>query len=459
MIERTTRLPFAADTVYAWHTRPGALERLLPPWERVEVVEQAGGIEDGARTVLRVRLGPVWIRWVARHRDHGPGRGFTDEQIQGPFAHWIHTHRVAPDPGGGCLLTDRVEYAPPYGTMGAALDLWLVRRRVERLLAYRHAVLRDDLAAHARFAARGPLHVAITGGSGLIGRALVPFLTTGGHRLSRMVRRTPAAGEIGWDPAAGRIDAAALEGVDAVVHLAGENIAAGPWTAERKRRMRESRVEGTRVLAQALAGLRARPRVLVAASAVGIYGDRGDEVLTDTASPGPPGQFLADLTRDWEAAADPARAAGIRVAQPRLGAVLTPAGGALGKMLPVFRLGLGGPLGEGRQWMSWVSIDDAVGAVHHALFTDALAGGFNAVAPEPVTNATFTAVLGRVLRRPAKLRVPAILLETIFGELAEAALLASARALPGRLVESGYRFRQATLERALRHVLGRPANL
>ncbi len=459
VVQRSTRVPFPAELVYRWHGRPGAFERLTPPWERVEVLERAGGIEDGARTVLRVGAPPLTFRWTAVHRDHVPGRQFVDEQVQGPFAHWIHTHQFVPDGEAASLLIDRVEYAPPYGLIGAAAGLWLIRRRVERLLAYRHALLQQDLAAHARFADRPPCRIAITGASGLIGRVLSAFLTTGGHSVHPIVRRAPREGEIGWDPAAGRLDAAALEGCDAVIHLAGENVAGGRWTRSRRRRIRESRQRGTGLIAETIAKLERPPRVLVSATAIGIYGERGDEALSESSAPAPPGRFLADVCREWEAATEPARRAGVRLALPRFGVVLSPAGGALGKMLPFFRAGAGGPAGNGRQWMSWISLDDAIGAIHHALFTDTLSGPFNAVGPAPVTNRAFAETLGRVLGRPALLPVPAVALRLIFGEMAQETILASARVLPDRLLASGYAFRHPTLEAALRFELGRFAGL
>jgi uncharacterized protein len=453
VIERSSVLPHSPAEIYAWHARPGAFERLTPPWERVDVVERRGGLADGARTVLRVRAGPASVRWVAVHRDHVAERGFTDEQVEGPFAHWVHRHEFLPDPAG-CLLVDRIEYAPPYGLAGATADLWAIRPRIRRMLAYRHAVLAGDLAAHRRFGNAAPQHVAITGASGLIGQALTAFLTTGGHRVTRVVRRTPRAGEAGWDPARGTIDASALDGVDAVVHLAGENVGEGRWTAERKRRIRESRVAATRLLAETLAALRRPPEVLVTASGIGIYGSRGDELLTDESAPGPPSDFFVELAADWEAAVDPARRAGIRVAQPRFGVVLSPRGGALAKLLPPFRAGIGGPLGDGTMWMSWISVDDALGAIHQALLTS-MSGPFNATAPTPATNREFTRTLGRVLRRPTLVPVPRSALLAVFGEMAEATILSSIRALPTRLEQAGYPFRHRDLEAALRYLLGR----
>lgn len=299
------------------------------------------------------------------------------------------------------------------------------------------------------------MRVLVSGSSGLLGSALVPVLTAGGHRVTRLVRAQPTSGEdaVRWDPAAGTIDQAGLEGFDAVVHLAGENLAAKRWTPEQKARIRDSRVRSTRVLCQALAQLRQPPKVLLSASAVGYYGDRGTEMLREETLPG--SGFLADVAREWEAAAQPARQRGIRVVHSRTGIVLTPKGGALAKLLLPFQLGLGGTLGTGSHYMSWIALDDLLGAFVHALTTETLSGPVNVVAPNPLTNREFTDTFGRVLSRPVLLAVPKFVLRLALGEMADGALLTSQRAVPDRLLASGYRFRYPDLEGALRHVLGR----
>jgi uncharacterized protein len=297
------------------------------------------------------------------------------------------------------------------------------------------------------------MNVAVTGSRGLVGSALIPFLTTGGHRVTRLVRGTAAGpDETVWDPLRGPLDAARLDGADAVVHLAGENIAAGRWTPARKAEIRRSRVDGTRSLCEALARVPRPPKVLVSASAIGLYGDRGPEILTEQSAPGT--GFLTDVCREWEAATERASGAGVRVVNLRFGMVLSPRGGALQKLLLPFRLGMGGRIGDGRQFTSWIALDDAVGVVHHALCEESIRGPVNAVAPGPVTNAEFARTLARVLRRPTLLPVPAFAARLAFGEMADALLLASARVLPVRLQESGYRFRFPDLEAALRHLLG-----
>ena len=295
------------------------------------------------------------------------------------------------------------------------------------------------------------MHIIVSGASGLIGSSLVPALTAAGHTVAPLVRREPKAGEIRWNPAAGELDPAALEGADAIVHLAGAGIGDHRWTDDYKRELIDSRVLSTRLLAQRAAA--AGVKVMLSGSAVGYYGHTGDEQLDEAAPAGD--DFLARLCVDWETAADPAREAGVRVTHIRTGIVLAPKGGALGKMLPLFRLGVGGPFGNGRQWQSWISLPDEVGAIVHLLTHD-VAGPVNLTAPNPVTNKEFARTLAKVVHRPSLVPVPrfgpALLLG---GELADALLYTGQRVLPAQLQASGYSFQHDTLDVALRAVLGR----
>ncbi|MDB4889801.1 MAG: NAD-dependent epimerase/dehydratase [Gemmatimonadetes bacterium] len=294
-----------------------------------------------------------------------------------------------------------------------------------------------------------PATIAVTGATGMIGGALVTRLRERGHTVRRLVRssREMQPGDVAWDPMAASLDKRVLAGCDAIVHLAGAPIAQR-WTSDRKRDIRESRVRGTSLVANGVAAMDVKPGVVLSGSAVGYYGDRGDESLDEQSTSG--SDFLSRVAREWEGAAAPIANAGVRLVLLRTGIVLSAHGGALAKMLPPFKLGLGGPIGNGRQWMSWISLEDHLRAMEHALFSDALHGPVNLVAPNPSTNAEFTATLGRVLSRPAVVPVPRIALQLVFGEMANATILASQRALPRALVDSKFVFAHPMLEAALR---------
>jgi uncharacterized protein (TIGR01777 family) len=450
---RRSRIAASADAVFRWHERPGAFERLTPPWEAVRVVERRGGIEDGARIVLRMGRGPLGVRWVAEHRDFVAGEQFRDVQTSGPFAHWVHTHRVEPDGRDACWLEDRVEYALPFGGLGALMGGGYTRRKLARMFRYRHRLTAADVAAHTRAQGVRPMKILVSGASGLIAGTLIPFLTTGGHEVVRLTRGRKRAGTATWDPEKGTIDRTALEGLDAVVHLAGENISTGRWTAAKKARIHDSRVNGTRLLCDTLAALERPPTVLVAASAIGFYGHRGRDIVDEDSAPG--AGFLADVCKEWEAATAPAAARGIRVVNMRFGIVLAGNGGALATMLTPFKLGVGGPIGGGEQYMSWIAVDDTADAILYALTTPALSGPVNAVAPHPVSNTEFVQTLGTVLSRPAVVPFPAFAVRLLFGEMGEELLLSSTRVEPHRLRAAGFDFRFPELEPALRHLLGR----
>jgi uncharacterized protein (TIGR01777 family) len=450
IVERTTRIESSVEDVWQWHTRPGAFERLTPPWEEVRLLGRTGGIENGARLLLEVKVGPLPMRWVAVHRDVVEGSRFVDVQESGPFASWAHEHEMTADGAGGTIVRDCITCEPPLGAAGALFGASLIRHKLERLLRYRHATLAADLAAHAGIT---PRRFVVAGATGMIGSALVPFLTTGGHQVTRLVRRSPVDGDSVWDPERGTIDPSVLAGTDAVINLAGANVAGGRWTADRKQYLIDSRVRAAGLLAQAMARATPRPPVLVSVSASGFYGDRGDEPLGDEAPPG--AGFFPSLVQAWEGAADLAKSAGVRVAHPRFGIVLSPAGGALAKLLPPFLAGVGGPVGGGRQWFGWASIDDAISMLYLAAINSRVTGPFNAAAPAPARNADLARSLGRVVGRPALLPVPAAALKLLYGEMAEATLLASTRMLPELLQDYHFRHRHPQLETALRHVLGR----
>jgi uncharacterized protein (TIGR01777 family) len=448
-----SQIPAPPAAVLAWHANPGAFERLTPPWMDVRVLEAAGGIAPGDWKRLRLAAGPIGVSWKLVHEAGSDGAAFVDVQERGPFRSWRHEHWILPNGTEASYLEDRLTYRLPWTPVGRwAADRFL-RNRLDDLFRFRHRRTQIDVARHAGAGPSMPLRIAVTGASGLVGRQLVPFLRAGGHDVVTLVRRRPTgADERFWDPATGQIDADALEGLDAVVHLAGESIAGGRWTPARKEAILASRIQGTGLLAETLVRLRQPPRVFVSASAIGYYGDGGSSVLTEDSPQG--SGFLANVCRAWEEAAAPAADAGIRVVHPRTGVVLAGNGGLLANVGWAFRFGVGGPLGSGEQLMSWIALDDLLGVFFEAIINHRLEGPVNAVAPLPVTNRTFAGTLGRVLGRPAVLRAPATVLRLVAGELAQELLLASQSARPARLEQVGFRFAFPTIEDALRHELG-----
>lgn len=452
--ERRTVVPVTAQELYDWHARPGAFERLNPSFDPVEVEERRGGLEVGARTVIRLPLGPVKQRWVAEHTACEPGRMFRDEQTSGPFAKWVHTHLFEPRADGTSELVDRIEYELPMGALGELLGQRFTASTLERNFRYRHQVTLADLTRHAAFRERPRLTFAVTGASGLVASALIPFLTTGGH-VVKPVRRTSSG-----------FDASAFDGADVVVNLAGAGVADERWSDARKRLLVDSRVDYTRKLIAAMRERGAKPKVWLQGAAVGIYGDRGDELCSDEVALIPPAnrgagfsqgaKFLSDLCFDWEAVGqEAARTFGARSVSTRIGIVQSARGGALAKLLPPFLMGAGGPIAGGKNWQACVSIEDLIGQILFLAMGDSLEGAFNCVGREPVTNAEYSRVLGRVVSRPAIAPLPGFALKAMFGELAEGALLASQRATPDRLTRAGFRYVFPSLEEGLRFTLGR----
>ena len=434
--------------VFDWHTRPGAFARLAPPWQPAKLIAEADSLKDG-----RAELGfPAGLRWVADHQPDGydPPRRFVDaigtdglaSLPIGLAVRWRHTHDFEEVSDGRTRVIDRVDTPVP-------------ARALKAMFRYRHSQLADDIAAHQRAAAAGltPLTVAITGSSGLVGSQLTAFLSTGGHHVIRLVRHSATKpDERQWNP--DNPDPELLAGVDAVIHLAGESIA-GRFTDEHRAAILDSRIGPTRRLAELIGKSADGPTVLINASAIGYYGyDRGDETLTEDSERGD--GFLADVVDEWERATAPAEQAGARVVKVRTGIVQSPAGGTLRLLRPLFSAGLGGRLGSGRQWFSWIGIDDLVDVYHRALWDSEFSGPVNAVGAEPLRNVDYTRILAHVLHRPALLPVPSLGPKVLLGEQGARELaLANQRVLPARLQQADHRFRRPDLEQTLRHLLGR----
>jgi len=448
VFEARTEIEASAGDAFRWHERPGAFARLTPPWHRIEVLEASGGIENGARRVMKIGIPPLAVRWAALHEGYEEGRRFVDVQESGPFARWVHEHLFADAGSGRSVLVDRIDYTLPLGAAGDWALGSFTHQGLLRLFRYRSAITACDIARHAPYRNEPPLRVAITGASGMVGQQLAAFLTAGGHEVLRFARgRKAADGEVGWNPEGARIDHEALEGLDAVVHLAGAPIADGRWTPERKAQILSSRVTGTKFLAESLAALREPPKVLLTASGIGIYGNRGVTRVDETAAPGE--GFLADVVKKWERAAEPAAAAGIRTVNLRLGIVLSARGGALAKMLLPFKLGLGGPIGDGRQVFSWIALDDVIYAIHHLIRRHDVRGPVNVVAPGALPQREFATELGRVLRRPAVIPLPERAVRGLFGQLGEETLLSGCFVEPAALRRAGFKWDVLRLSDAL----------
>jgi len=462
-----SRFHATPEQVFDWHERPGAFERLSPPWVDVKCVERSGGIHDGSRVVLLLEKGPMRMPWVLAHKEYVKGKRFVDYQIAGPFDYWQQSHEVEEDGPAHCYLTDRVEYSLPMGLAGRIAASAFVRSELSRLFRYRHALIARDMALLKRYGQKN-LKILVSGATGLVGEHLVALLNTQGHEVVRLSRRPPAGdvnaiapagresgSEIFWDPLAATIESDLPGDLDAVVHLSGRNVTAGRWTVEEKQMIYQSRVKSTQYLCQLLAAMDKKPEVLVSASAIGFYGERGSEPVTEDSKAGT--GFLAEVCFDWEEAAELARAAGIRLVQARIGAVLSPKAGALAKLLPVFSSGAGGKIGDGKQYFSWVSIDDVCTAIYHAIVTKEVEGPLNVVAPNCATNAEFTRALGRALFRPTLFPVPPGVLRVAFGEMADALLMASVRVLPQKLKQTGYEFQDPDLLDAIKFLIGKGA--
>ena len=450
--QASVRIARPACDVFAWHESPGAVARLLPPWERVEILSADPGVAAGTRVKFRTRVGFKWVETEIERRDTVAGEQFREVALKGPYDEWDHLHRVEPVDAKNCLLKDEVRYRITGGTLKQSLARQAVRTRLDRLFRYRHEVAKQDLE---RQPTQTSLRILVGGASGLIGRALVPYLAAQGHEVIRLVRRPAAApDEIAWMPMHTILNANALDGIDAIVNLSGADIIEKSWTQERVIEIRNSRVWTTQTLVTTMRKMHTRPRVFVSASAVGYYGNCGSKILTEDDPPSD--RALSIICDSWEESALKAEELYVRTACLRTGLVLTPAGGILGKMLPIFRAGFGGPVGRRKDWISWISMDDHLAAILHAIVNPKVRGVVNSVAPEPVQVGQFAEELGRVLRKPCWLPVPPLALYLRYGIRAEHVLLFSQRALPARLREADFTFRYPTLSQALAHELGQP---
>lgn len=473
---KTCDINQSTQKVFAWHETPGALERLTPPWMTIKSFQATGGIEIGATVRMKMAPSilplPFSMSMAAKHVGYEKNRFFRDRLVKGPFLKWDHTHSFSSRGKGLSQLEDRVQYALPVHIPRTWTPL--VEKELDRLFTYRHRVMSTDLKRHKDFRSCSrvhhtppanaaahtmtdtPLTIVVSGASGPVGNALIPFLTTGGHRVVQLVRRAPQnSDEIQWDPYSGELNLAQAGKIDVVINLNGYHIGSGRWTDKTKEIIIKSRNLSTSLLSSCITALPSniRPELFISASATGFYGDCGDSRLNENSCCGD--LFISQVCRDWEECAQGAEDAGVRTVFARMGVVLTPAGGALQRLLPGFLMRLGAKIGTGQQYMSWISMDDLVYSLYHIMGHREVSGAVNLISPNPVTNAEFTRTLGRVLSRPAPFTLPASLIQLMWGKMGEEVLLASTRVMPDQLVASGFKFSYPVLAQALAHVLGK----
>ena len=443
-------VPASQQATFDWHARPGAFQRLEPPWERLEVVDQRDTIGNGDRVTLRLRRGPFHANWQLEYRDIRPPEQFRDIQVAGPYRGWEHLHSFQDDLAGA-RMRDEVTYQ--VGGLSALAGAKRIRRILERTFWYRHQRVARDLARHV---SQSRMRVLIGGASGVIGGALAAFLTTGGHEVVQLVRhKAESPSEIEWNPPHEIPEPSLLEGFDAVVGLSGENIGGGRWTRRRRQAIATSRIPTTKLLSRALAELRHPPKVFYSQSAVGYYGSVAADPPPPLSEDAPLGEgFLAEVCREWEAAADPAREAGIRVVHGRTGVVLDPGSSLVGRLLPLFRLGLGGVVAGGRQPLCWIGLDDVVGAIAFLIQHPSASGPYNLVGPEQVDNRAFTKTLASLIRRPALAPVPGFALGLAMGQMGIELAVRGQSVSPQRVQDLGFEFQEPTLRGALAWELG-----
>ena len=455
VFNRSSNLPVSCEEAFAWHERPGAFERMQPPWEKLRILERKGTIYDGDSIKLKVKSGCFSFLMYAKHQNYIKNKQFEDILLKSPFRSWKHTHSFENLDINKSKLIDNIKYELPFGFLSPFINRTLIKNKLDNLFAYRHRTLNNDLFLHSKYS-KEKLKILVTGASGMVGKDLVPFLTTGGHEVICLSRKAPqndSSGIVYWNSEKKNfINPQLLENLDAVVHLAGENIAAKKWTVARKLQLTHSRVHFTQDLCKALATLQCLPKVFVSASGIGIFGSRdGSDILTEESSVGD--GFLAKLAQDWENASLSLQEAGVRVVNLRFGAIVSSNGGILKKLVTPFKLFVGGPIGSGRQMLPWISMVDVLGLILFSLSNLKVVGPVNAVSPQVVTNAQFSEILAQALDRPNSLRIPELFVELFFGEMGKSVLLSGQNAKPQKILQLGYEFIQPHLHDALSYYL------
>jgi len=471
LFNHSSQFPFPVERVFGYHEQAGAIDRLIPPWERTFVLESNDSLRVGSIVKIKNKVGPFSQNLVAEHTEYRANELFVDEMRSGPFSRWKHQHLFESISGVGSRLTDRIEVGLPLAPLGNILGGW-VQGKLESMFRFRHRITLDDLQFADQLSQLGhnpsekPVKIGVSGSSGLIGRRTIELARVLGIEVIRSVRSESKQQQVRWPRGVKTVQEESLdeiEGLDAWIHLGGVGIADRRWSTQYKQAIRDSRIESTQRIVERLGKLREPPKAFVCASGVGIYADRQDEILDESSSVDPSvtkDDFLAEVARQWESEANVYSEKYGRVALARFGIVLHPRLGALSKMLLPFRMGIGGPVGSGKQYWPWVHVDDAASILLFLALNAQCTGPMNVVAPECLPNRDFSRVLARVLHRPSWIPTPAFALRLGLGQMADPLLLSSARAIPSGLLSAGYKFRFPTLDAALDNLLGcrRPSN-
>lgn len=447
-----TEIKSDVHTAFEWHEREGALQRLTPPWEKVELVEKSDGIDIGAKCTLNVGTGFFSIPWQAEHIEYYKDRHFKDRQNKGPFSLWEHSHDFSQN-NDITTIDDTVEYRLPMHFISKFIAGGMIKKKLLKMFRCRSSVSKNDIEIISEYKPE-PKTIVVSGSSGVVGSALIPYLQTQGHKIIRLVRNEKqlCIGDVCWNPNAGIVEDQ-FEDADVVIHLTGEPIGDARWTEEKKLSIIDSRVKSTSLLAKTIASMNKPPKLLICASAIGYYGDRGEEELTEESGAG--NDFISEVCSSWEQSAKPAEDAGVRVVYLRIGVALSPAGGALERTYKSSMLGMGSVLGSGEQYLSWVAMDDVLYSMTHIMETDSLRGPVNLTSPNPVKWKEYADTLAGVFGMPRFLKVPEWLIKAVYGQMGREVLLASAKVYPKKLLESGFTFRYPLLKDTLNHLLGR----
>lgn len=448
------------EVVWNWYDSDGAFRRIMPEWEKLKPQNRIDGIKNGDVNTFKMKIGVVPQTWKAEHFDVVPGERFQDKMTKGPFKKWVHKHEFIEEGEHSSKLEDRVDWKLPFHFFTKFFSGILVTPRMKQMFRHRTRRVKADLNRHQTYANSPKQRILVSGSTGLIGEQLVAFLLTGGHEVHRLIRKStklaPDANKknvVLWDDIEGKIIEGSMENFDAIIHLAGAGIGDKRWNKKRKKLIRDSRVIPTRNLVELTTTLKNPPSVFISGSAIGFYGNRGDESLDESSESG--NGYLSETCKAWEQATETLDKTDIRKVIIRTGIVTTPKGGALEKLLFPAKMGAMGPVGGGKQMQSWISLDDQIFAIHHLLMNKELQGVFNLVAPNPVNQKTFAKALGKTLRRPAFAPLPGFVIKIMFGEMGKNLVLDGQGVRPKRLLESGYTFEHENIEHCLQDALGK----